>query len=110
MLSPNTVIKVGEFEYAGYTNLEAGVPAGTGQRSLHETYMDRMSNHPLDIAKRDKTLEQTCSMLNSQQLNRAVTVIPVDDKNMGYERGGGVRQYILKRKKEFDVVAKVLPG
>jgi len=101
-------IKVGDFEFRGYTNLEGGKAKGSST-TVHDDLMASYSSHPVDLATKTRIQQQAAARLNRKGLDQTAKVLPLGPVS-GYKPGLGASQFELVRPKKFKIAVVVGPG
>jgi len=115
----------GEFEYCGYTYMysgkrkdeKVGVPQDS-DKNMHDHFEEMPERTPLEQKQKEDRMDGFLNLLNAGGNDRMAKVVPINFDHLEskgedfdwYKVGSGVIQFELKKKKQFDVVATVLPG
>ena len=101
-------VKVGDFEFRGYTHLEDGKASGSNQ-TAHDSWKSRMTGHPIDQETMKKTLANAAKRINKKGVMQTAKVFPIGTVT-GYKPGLGVVQYELSKEKKFKIALVVGRG
>ena len=101
-------VKVGDFEFRGYTNAEGGKSAGSDV-TAHDSWKSRFTGNVIDQETMKKTLSNAAKRLNKKGVMQTAKVFPIGTVT-GYKPGAGVVQYELTKEKKFKIAVVVGKG